>query len=283
MKTARVITLCLIVTLASAARTSGAAGLAVDLKNDESRSISVPVGSDRGITPENDFEVLVGGDQTVPVFPADIFKDRFWSAPLSPEDYDAIRTGLPVQPLAADKTTHKLMRKLAGEQRKALKREQAETKRAAAGKTLADLKERRSRLQARKEKIEGWIADADRGLADEKERVQWRDDSADDDIARSKQRIDDLTDQRNELQAQRDALPARDRVGRDRLTSQITSANSRISSERNTLRLAEEQKRDSKTFLRGDVRDRRQMVADRDALVVEIRALDRQISAQSGQ
>ncbi|HEY5997069.1 MAG TPA: hypothetical protein VIU29_08600 [Candidatus Deferrimicrobiaceae bacterium] len=282
MKTARCCPLLLAAMLTFSIHPAGAAGLAVDLKNDESRSISVTVGSDNGVTRESDFEVILGKDQTVPVFPAEIFKDRFWSAPLSPEDFDSIRIGAPVQPLAAGKTAHGLMRKLAAEQQKTLRREQAETKQAETGKKLAELRDRRSRLQAEKEKLDGWIASADSDIAEEKGRVQWRDDSAEQDIARSQQRIGDLTDQRNELQSQRDALPRKDKAGRDRLTAQIASINSSIASERNTLRYAQDRKREARTFLRRNVVDKGRMIADRDALAVEIRALDREIADVQG-
>lgn len=268
----------LAVALLIAASPALAAGLSVDLKNDESRSISVLLGTDNGVTAESDFTVTLPDGQAVPFFPAELFKDRFWSAPLSPDDYGSIRTGAPVQPLSADKTAHGLMRKLAAEQQKTLKREQAEAKQAEAGKTLADLKDRRSRLQAEKEKLDGWIANADSDIAEEKDRSQWRDDSAEQDIARARQRIGDLTDERNELQSQRDALPRTDKAGRDRLTGRIASINASIASERNTLRTAQDRKRDAKTFLRRDVRDKSRMIADRDALAVEIRALDRRIS-----
>ncbi|HEY3489261.1 MAG TPA: hypothetical protein VGK27_03940 [Candidatus Deferrimicrobiaceae bacterium] len=255
-----------------------AAGLTVDLKNDDARSVSISIGADNGVTPESDFEVVIDAEHTIPVFPVEIFPLRFWSAPLAPDDYDAIRTGMAIQPLKADKTTHRLMRKMAAEQQKTLRREQAEVKRAETGKKLDDLLARRARLVAQKDKIDGWIVDADRGLADETDRAQWRDDSADQDIARSQQRIDDLTDQRNELQAQRDALPRKDRAGYDRLTSQITSVNAGIASERNSLRYAQDRKRDSRTFVDRGVRDKRKLQADRDALAVEIRALDREIA-----
>ncbi len=262
---------------------AGAAGLAVDLRNDESRSLSVPAGSDNGITLESDFEVQVGKDQAVPVFPAEIFKNRFWSAPLSPEDFEAIRTGMPVKPFAADKTTHKLMRKIAAEYAKQIGQEKASSRRWEQLKQAADLKERRSRLLAEKEKLDGWIADATRDIAGEQEKARSRADSAEQDIARAQQRIDDLTDQRNEAQSQRDALPREDRAGRNRLTTQVTSLNGRLSSERDSLRSAQDRKRDSTVFLQREKRDKRTLSADRDKLSVEIKAIDRQIAELSAQ
>jgi predicted nucleic acid-binding Zn-ribbon protein len=255
-----------------------AAAPAVDLKNDESRSVSVPLGSDNGVTSESDFEAAAEGGATVPVFPAEIFRDRFWSAPLSPEDYGAIRVGASVRPLQADRTAHRLMRQMAAEQRRALGREQAEAGRAEAARKVAALKERRDRLSAEREKLEGWIADADRGIADERERAQRREDGAEQDALRAQQRIDDLVDQRNELQSQRDALPREDRAGRERLTDRIRALNSRISSERDSLRSAQDRFRESRSSLRRESADRRKMAADRDALAAEIKSLDRQIA-----
>jgi hypothetical protein len=282
MKIARIALPVLLFALAGAVPSFAAGPLTVELKNDDSRSISVHAGAADGVTPESDFEVVLGGDQSVPVFPAEIFKDRFWSAPLSQEDYDSIRLGAPVRQFTADKTSHRLMRKLAAEQKKTLRREQDEATRADVAKKVAALRDRRARLQAEKEKLDGWIASADRGLAGEKDRQRWLDDSAERDIARSQQRIDDLTDRRNELQAQREALPRKDSAGRERLTGQITSLNASIASERDSLRASRDRKRDSRTFLDRDLTDKRKMQADRDAIDVEIRALDREIAGLQG-
>lgn len=268
----------LVAALLVAASPARAAGLSVDLKNDETRSISVRLGTDNGVTSESDFTVTLADGQSVPFFPAELFKDRFWSAPLSPEEYGAIKPGAAVERYSPDKVTHQMLRRIAAERQKTIQREQADAKQAEAGKELADLKARRSRLMAEKEKLDRWIADAEGDIAEEKDRAQWRDDSAEQDIDRSKQRIADLTDQRNELQAQRDALSRTDKAGRDGLTGRIASINASIASERNSLRAAQDRKRDAKAFLRRDVRDKKKMIADRDALAVEIRALDRRIS-----
>jgi hypothetical protein len=279
MKTARLVPLLLFAALALASLPAGAAELAVDLKNDASRSISVPVGTDNGVTAESDFEVVAGTEQTVPVFPGELFRDRFWSAPLSAEDYALIAKGAPVRPFKADKTTHKLMRRIAAEYGKQLEQEKASAKRWEQRKQQADLADRRTHLQEQKERLDARIAEAGRGIADGQDRARWKDDSADQDIVRAEQRIADLTDQRNELQSQRDALPRQDRTGIARLSEQVRLLNVRIASERDVIRRAQERKLDSKSAIQRDYRDRRTLQAESDALAVEIKALDRQIEA----
>jgi hypothetical protein len=257
---------------------ASAAGLAVDLKFEETRAVSVPLGADNGVTAESDFLVAIDNEHKVAVIPSEIFPKRFWSAPLAPEEFSAIRTGMAVERYAPDKMTHQLLRRIAAEYSKQIKMEQFANKQWEQRKKLGDLRERRAKLLNEKEKIEGWIAETDRTIADAQLRSDQRSDSAEQDTARAQQRLDDYTDRRNELQSRRDALPRSDSAARDRLTEQISALNGRIASERDTIRAAQERLRDAKASLRVDVRDKRKLQADRDAIVLEMKTIDREIA-----
>jgi hypothetical protein len=267
----------LVAALLIAASPARAAGLSVDLKNDESRSISVMLGTDNGVTAESDFTVRLPDGQAVPFFPAELFKDRFWSAPLSPEDYGAIAAGAAVERYSPDKVTHQMMRRIAAEYGKQLLQEKASAQKWEKRKALSGLKEQRARLVERRTRVEGWIADAERGLAGDRERMERSNDGIDGDIDRAEQRIADLVDQRQELQAQRDAISDKRRGDYGRLTNEIANLGGRIASERNSLNSLRDRKRANKGFVDRDVRGKSELEAERRSLDAEIKALDLKI------
>jgi hypothetical protein len=271
----------LVAALMLAAAPADSATLSVDLKNDEARSLSVQLGSDNGVTTDNDFTVRLPDGQAVPIFPAEIFKDRFWSAPLSPEDYEAVKVGAPVERYSPDKVTHQMLRRIAAEYGKQFQAEKASADKWKRRKELADLQEKRDALVDRRTKIEGWIADADHQLAGERERMERSNDGIDGDIDRAEQQIADLNDQRQELQAQRDVIKDRTRGEYARLTNQINGISSRIASERASLTSLRDRKRSNKGFVDRDVRGKRELEAEKRSIDAEIKALDLKIRALS--
>ena len=71
--------------------------LVVDFTNDESRSISIRLGSGDGITADMNFAVLDStGVQITEFYPHEILNDRFWSGPLADDDFSRIRLGATV-------------------------------------------------------------------------------------------------------------------------------------------------------------------------------------------
>ncbi len=255
------------------------ADLSIDLKNDASMAVSVPVGSDNGVTPASDFQAAADG-VPVAIYPGEIYEKRFWSQPLSQDAYDRLRTGTPVRRVTLDKAAHVRVR-VEGEARKAeyMARWEA-AKREAARREIDELRLKKASLEERREAVEGRIAEAEKTLADEEGRLDWLTGSEEADIDRALSRIQDFADRRDELQEQRNALSGQSPYPRDeiaRLTSEIKRLNERIASERDDIRTARDRKRSARTSYMSGRKDWQNLVSDRKALDAEIRSLDRRI------
>jgi len=258
------------------------ADAAVDLKNDAAVAVSVPLGTDNGVTRDSDFQVAADNG-TVLIYPVEIFENRFWSQPLSDEDYARIRTGMGVRPAALDKAAHARVR-AEGKARKAeLRARQEEARRQADRKKIDELKESRERLLDKRDALEDRIASAEKELADEEGRMNWLFDSEDSSIERSLQNIQDMADKRDELQSQRDALPRSSSRGEGaRISAEIKRLNDRIGFERDGIRLAQDRKRQARSTYLTLRQDWKKRVAERNALQNEIRSIDQKIQALSG-
>src|SRR5512145_425741 len=249
MGTKRAVLFLLAVLPVLGAAPGSAADLAIDLKNDASMAVSVPVGSDNGVTSASDFRADADG-QPVAIYPNEIFEKRFWSQPLSQEAYDRIRTGTPVRRVTLDNVAHVGVR-VEGEARKAEYRAKWEAaRREAARRELDELRGKKASLEERRDAVDGRIADAEKALADDEGRMDWTTDGEEQDIDRSLQNIQDYADRRDELQEQRNALSGQSPYPRDeigRLTAEIKRLNDRIASERDGVRSARDRKRSART------------------------------------
>lgn len=252
---------------------------AVDLKNDTSMAVAVPLGTDNGVDRESDFQVT-GDNVSVTIYPQELYDNRFWSQPLSEEAYVRVRAGMSVRPVTLDKVAHAKVR-VEGKARLAeLRAKQEEARRQVNRKKIEDLKEKRERLLDRRFALDDRIAAAEKELADEEGRLDWLASSADTGIDRSLQAIQDLADKRDELQAQRDAISrqspsARGEIGR--LTAEIKRLSDRISSERENIRIQRDRKRSARSSFLSVRQDWQKLVADRNAVTNEIRSIDQKI------
>jgi len=256
-----------------------AADVAIDLKNDASMTVSVPLGSDNGVTPASDFQAVADG-LAVAIYPNEIFEKRFWSQPLSQDAYDRIRSGMPVRRVSLDNAAHVRIR-VEGETRKAAYREKWDAARREAARRESDeLRRKKTGLEERRDALDGRIAEAENALADEDARQDWLAGSEERDIDRSLQNIQDDADRRDELQEQRNALAGRSPYPRgeiNRLTAEIRRLNDRIASERENIRTSRDRKRSARNAFHARRKEWQNLVSDRKALDVEIRALDRRI------
>lgn len=255
------------------------AELAVDLKNDATMTVSVPLGADNGVTPAADFEADAG-DAPVLLYPDELFERRFWSQPLSPEEYERLGTGTPVRRVALDNAAHIGVR-VRGRERKAAYRERWEAaRREAARREGEELRRKKASLEERRDALDVRIAGAEKALADEEARLDWLTGSEDREIDRALQGIQDAADRRDELQEQRAALSGRTPPARGemaRLSAEIGRLNEGIASERAKVRASRDRKRSARTSFLGARKEWQNLVADRNALDAEIRGLDRQI------
>ena len=72
-------------------------GLTVDFLNAETRSVSIPLGADDGVTEDLFFALLDDTHRLIAeVIPFEILQNRFWSGPLDDEAFSKVRIGTPV-------------------------------------------------------------------------------------------------------------------------------------------------------------------------------------------
>lgn len=254
---------------------------AVDLKNEAFLSVSVPLGTDNGISAGSDF-ALLGEDNTVlfHLYPDELYTNRFWSQPLSADRFSRVLVGMPVRAVSLPEIEHAKVR-AEGEARKRQYREKREeARREAARVEIGKLKEKRRLLEGQREDLDERLADAERDLADEESRMEWLVGSEDRDIDHSLEEILSLADERDELQARRLALSRETPIPRaeiDRLTEEIRRIHDRLESERRAIRNARERKRSSRYAFQSRRKEWKQLAADRKRLAAEIDALDRKI------
>lgn len=265
-------------------RAAHSAEAVVDLKNDGSMAVSVPLGTDNGVSGESDFEVA-GPDGATAIYPAELYDKRFWSQPLSEEEYARVRIGMAVRPVSLDKVTHAKVR-AAGEERRAEYRAKREAaKREAARRETEDLRQKKARLEERRDALESRIARAEKELADEEGRMEWLSASEERDIDRALQEIADLAARRDELQEQRNALSGQSPYPRNeinRLTAEIRRLNDRIATERDRIRISRDRKRSSRSAFLSVKQDWQKIVAERNEADSEIRSIDRRIRELAG-
>lgn len=249
----------------------------VDLKNDSAMAVSVPLGTDNGVTQDNDF-IVSTDNSAVTIYPQELFAGRFWSQPLSEEDYARVRTGMEVRPVTLDKVTHAVARAKGDVRQAEILARQEEARRQFIRRKIEELKETRERLLDRRDVLDERIAAAEKDLADEEGRMDWLMNSEDERIDRALQAIQDLGDRRDELQAQREALAqSSSRRDVERQSAEIKRLSDRISSERDSIRSARDRKRSARAAYMSRRQEWQKLAAERRALRNEILSIDRKI------
>ena len=253
----------------------------VDLQNDGTMSVSVPLGTDNGVTAESDFAVL-GKDNTVllHIYPFELYTNRFWSQPLAASVFSRVFNGMEVREAELAESAHMRVRVEGEVRRREYREKQQEARREAARVETGELKGRRGLLEGRREELDGRIADAEKDMVDEESRMEWLTGSEDRDIDRSLDEILSMAEERDELQLRRLSLSRQTPVPRDeidRLTSEIRRINDRLESERGRIRSARDRKRSARYAFQSRRKEWQQLVAERRRIAGEIDALDRQL------
>lgn len=264
--------------LLEAGPTTVAGDASVDLKNDATLTISVPMGSDNGVTTASDFLVIGWGGFTVVVYPEELYQDRFWSQMLPEDEFARIGLGMPVRPVALDPMPHAQVRSDGVARRAVFREKQEAARRETAARELEEVRARLSTLEEQRDALDTRVAAAEQELAGEGERTDWLSGTEDRDIDRALQNILDLSDQRDELQERRTALAGQTPYPRDeisRLSAEIQRLNGRISSERDNIRLARDRKRSARTSYMSVKQEWQRLVGERNELAGRIRALER--------
>lgn len=276
----RTVWILLILLAFPAARSRGGEGTVVDLKNREAMAVSVPRGTADGVTPSSTFRVTLADNQSLLLYPSELFDRRFWSQPLSEEEFAAVREGMEAVAVDLDPAERSRLRARGEARKQEIRSKREAAKREGVRQELEERRRARLRLEDRRDLLENRIAEAETALAEEEGRIDWLTDSEDRDIDRSLEEIGKMADQRDELQEQRNILASRVPYPRDeieRLTREIGRLNDRIASERGRIRTSRDRKRSARTFYQTERERWRKLVAERKETVAEIRALDRAI------
>ena len=262
-----------------------AADARVELVNAETLCVSVPLGTDTGVTKESDFAAFSDDNDTVLLYPEELYGNMFWSRTLSPEEFSRLSPGSPVRAVTLPAEEHAELRKEGEAQKRALAARQEEARREATRKEIAELRERRGRLASGRDDLEARIASAEQALADEEGRLEWISSSEERDIDRALQNIQEYADKRDELQEQRNALSGKrpyPSAEINRLSAEIKRLNDQIASERDTIRSARDRKRSARSFYLSRRQEWQKLLAERNRATIEIRSIDRRIRELSG-
>lgn len=174
--------------------------LQVDFTNNESRSISVRLGSVDGITADMDFAVLdSSGAQVAAFFPQEILNDRFWSGPLEADDYEKVASGAAVIRVTLSPEDAALLRERFAVRRAVLKRERLKRKVDDLRKDKDDLKERINEVKVDQVGLTNEIDSLRARLKREQDLAQRQVDDL-------QGRVDKLREERTDLQKDREDL-----------------------------------------------------------------------------
>lgn len=268
---------CLTLLLAPLAAVGAPPASTVELKNAESWTVLVGLGTREGVRADADFEVVgADGGAAALLYPAELAADHFWSQPLSPDAFERVRTGMAVRSAALDRPAHDRLRREGQARRAAVAQEKAEERRREVLAQLGELREQRRSLLRRREAQEERIASRERDLIGAEARSGRAGLSEEGDVDRSLEAMGNLSDQRNELQSRRDALVEQDPYPKEdvnRLSSDIERLNDRMESERRRIRIANDRRRSAEGAYLSAREEWRRLLADLDQLDREIAAL----------
>jgi chromosome segregation ATPase len=209
-------------------------------------AVSVPLGTDNGVTKESDFAVLSGDGGAVRIYPFELYRNMFWSQPLTAGSFSRVAEGNPVRPVTLEKEDHEELR-AKGEARKGeLLAAQEEARREAARREAAALRERLSQLEARRDDLSRRIAAAEQAFLAEETKYSAAWNAFDAGTEQSLQNIMEYLVQRDELLERRYPASARrpsPSAETGRLDARIRQLESQIASERENLRAARDGRR----------------------------------------
>jgi hypothetical protein len=257
-----------------------AADVRVDLKSEAAMAVSVPLGTDNGVTRESDFSVLLPGGAAVHLYPFELYRNMFWSQPLPAGTFSRIAEGNPVVPARLGKEDHEELRKK-GEKRKAeLVAAQEEARREAARKEAAALQQQLERLEAHRDDLSRRITPAEQAFLAEESKYYAAWNAFDAGTDQSLQNIMEYLTQRDEVLERRNALSARrpsssTEVGR--LDAQIRRLDSQIAAERDNIRIARDGRRAARSSFLARRQAWEQLAAERKQVAGEIRSVEQRI------
>jgi hypothetical protein len=257
-----------------------AAEIRVDLKNDSSMAVSVPLGTDNGVTKESDFAVLTPVGVTVYLYPFELYRNMFWSQPLSADSFSRVAEGNPVRSVTLEKEDHLALREAGAARKAELLAKQEEARREAARRETDTLRKRKEHLEAHRNELSARISAAEKAFLEEEARYNAAAIAFEAGVEQSLQSVLDCAGQREDLLERRAALSGRRPATSaeiDRLTARIRQLEGQIASERENIRLARDARRAARAPFVARRQDWQRLLAERNQVSGEIRAVEGKI------
>ena len=252
----------------------------VDLKNEASMALSVPLGTDNVVTKESDFAVLAADGGTVRIYPFELYRNMFWSQPLTAGSFSRVAEGNPVRPVTLEKEDHEELR-AKGEARKGeLLAAQEEARREAVRREAGALKERLTQLEARRDDLTRRISSAEQTFLAEEANFAAAWGAFDATTEQSLQNIQEYLGQREELLERRYPASARrpsPSTETGRLDARIRQLDGQIASERENLRAARDGRRAARSAFLARRQEWQRLLGERNQVASEIHSVGQRI------
>jgi hypothetical protein len=275
----------LVVTTVLTAGTARADDPAISLKNDEAAAVSVSLGTHHGVTLESDFEVIgPQGEVLAIIYPVELFTDRFWSQPLAERVYGRLQVGMRLRSASLDPETHGRVRAQGQTRRRELQAAREWARRDALQDEIDQLRQEKLELLERRDALAEKIFSAEESLIESERRADSVTYSDDDHIDRRLVDLEELTDERDELQSQREVVAEKDPFPDEeirQLTERIERLNNKIDSERRRIRLSRKRTRSARSTYLSRKAAWKDLIAERNALTTKIRFLTERIQTLS--
>ncbi len=231
-------------------RLKGFSDLSVDFTNQETRSVSVPLGSQDDLTADTFFALLDEQEVVITeIYPFEILPNRFWSGPLSAEAFGKVEIGTRVVRVTLGPDEQRGIvdefRARAAALRGAMMRRQRDRLKL----SLAELEEEILYLGNVLRKYRRDRIDLQVRLKEERQYVSSRLERINDRLDRARDDLDDLEDDRDDLLEERRKLasrtePPESRI--ERLDEKIAILNRELDDLRQDIRVLREERREAR-------------------------------------
>ena len=276
-----------------AAEDSGSPGkLVVDFTNNESRSISVRIGSADGITADMNFAVLDSSEAKIAEFyPHEILIDRFWSGPLSDIDYGRISSGSKVVRVNLESGEAASLREQVSARLAALQKERLKRRIENLNQEKSDLEELINDIDVESVGLSNELKSLRGKLKKEKALIQRQVDELQEQIDEFREERSELAEDREDLLDRRDDYSRRNNPPQDRISDlnkdiadldrDIGQVNIEINDLRDEIRDLRDETKDIQEDIRLILEEQQELGAERRELELELKVVEREIAELS--
>jgi len=221
----------------------------VDFINTDTWSVSLPLGSEDGLTAEIFFALLDNDNRVITeIFPFEILSNRFWSGPLSPDVFNRVQIGTKAIRVTLNQIDIQRIQAEYRSRSDSLQGSRASSRREQLLQSYEDLEEAILLASNRKMKIRRDRAALQESLKKERRDLAMRVDRINYRLDQWRNDLDDLDDDKDKLVEERKKLQERQNAPQsriDRLTREISEIEEEIREVRDEIRELREERRDA--------------------------------------